>query len=207
MQIDRDLECLNRRRIVYRRFPITDVATDEYTWGWYYEDGTYEYYDLFRSKAKITTYKSLKWHLLVVWYLNPQLDAEDFNDVASLICDKGRGFITFDISPSTYDRIVYDVSMLDLDEPPRNKARRVIFKIGTGLETNEKLKIVGELIGRSKRIHEDDIYQCMLDINELNQRITFGKIADILKCSKRTIQRNMGEELKREKELLNSQTQ
>ena len=30
-----------------------------------YEDGTHECYQLFRSRAKVTTYKSLKWHMLV----------------------------------------------------------------------------------------------------------------------------------------------
>ena len=32
----------------------------------YYEDGTHECYELFRSSAKITTYKIFKWHLLVL---------------------------------------------------------------------------------------------------------------------------------------------
>ena len=38
----------------------------------YYENGTYECYRLFQSKAKITTYKSLKWHFLVLYYLNQE---------------------------------------------------------------------------------------------------------------------------------------
>jgi len=61
------------------------------------------------------------------------------------------------------------------------------------------------LIGRTKRIHEDDIYQCMLDLNDWGKRITIGRVAGLLDCSARTIHRNMGEELKREKELLNKQ--
>ena len=36
-------------------------------------------------------------------------------------------------------------------------------------------------------------------------KITIAKLAEVLKCSQRTIHRNMGEELKREKELLNRQ--
>ena len=95
--------------------------------------------------------------------------------------------------------------MMDLDEPPKNKLRKVIFKYGNRLSKEEKLRIVGELIGRSKRIHEDDIYQCMLDINELNKKITIAKLAKLLRCTTRTIHRNMSEELKREKELLNKQ--
>ena len=65
------LEYLNRKRIIYRRNPINDIPTSVYNWGWYYKDGTYECYELFRSSAKINTFRSLKWHLLVLWYLNP----------------------------------------------------------------------------------------------------------------------------------------
>jgi len=49
------------------------------------------------------------------------------------------------------------------------------------------------------------IYECMLEINDMGKKITISKIASMLKCSTRTIYRNMPEELKREKELLNSQ--
>ena len=95
--------------------------------------------------------------------------------------------------------------MLDLDDPPKNKLRKVIFKYNSGLNKEEKLSIVGELIGRSKRIHPDDIYQCMLDLHDAGKKIVVSQLALWLECSTRTIHRNMGEELKREKELLNQQ--
>ena len=95
--------------------------------------------------------------------------------------------------------------MLDLDKPPNNKLRKVIFKPNNGLTKEQKLQIVGLLIGRSKRVHSDDIYQCMLDINDLGKKITISRIAGLLDCSSRTIHRNMCTELKREKELLNQQ--
>ena len=62
----RNTKYLDNKRIVYRRNPITDVPTISFDWGNFYEEGTYECYELFRSKAKITTYKSLKWHVLVL---------------------------------------------------------------------------------------------------------------------------------------------
>ena len=171
----------------------------------YYIDGTYECYELFRSKAQITTYKSLKWHLLVLWYLNPQLDQDDFMKLAEVICYKPNGFVSFAIHAELLRKIVYEVSMLDLDEPPKNKLRKVIFKPNCGLTKEEKLQIVGIFIGRTKRITEDNIYECMLEINNNGNKITIAKLAKLLKCTSRTIHRNMGEELKREKELLNQQ--
>ena len=201
----RNTRYLDNKRIVYRRDPIIDKPTVEATYWDYYENGTYECYQLFRSKAKITTYKSLKWHLLVLWYLNPQLEQEEFTDIADVISSKEHGFTTFKIHPEMTRRMVYEISMLDLDEPPKNKLRKVIFKMISPLSTEDKLRIVGTIIGRSKRVHEDDIYQCMLDINDAGKKITATELAKNLNCSSRTIHRNMGEELKREKELLNKQ--
>ena len=171
----------------------------------FYLDGTYECYELFRSKAKITTYRSLKWHLLVLWYLNPQLDQDKFEDIAYVITNKEHGFITFTIPNQLLKQIVYEVSMLDLDEPPKNRLRKVIFKPFNGMCKEEKLRIVGQLIGRSKKVHKDDIYDLMLSLNHSGWKITISRLAARLNCSTRTIHRNMCNELKREKELLNKQ--
>ena len=203
--MSRNLKYFNNNRIVYKRDPIEDEPTHETEQYMFFEQGTYECYHLFTSKAKITTFKSLKWHLLVLWYLNPQLDQDQFMAVAEILAHKPNGFTSFAIHIDLLRKIVYEVSMLDLDEPPKNKLRKVIFKYGSNLTKEEKLSIVGELIGRSKRIHEDDIYQCMLDLHDLGKKITMTQLALWLECSTRTIHRNMGEELKREKELLNQQ--
>ena len=205
MSHERNLNILNRRRIVYRRGPIDDAPTIETKHYMFFEEGTYQCYTLFASKGKITTYKSLKWHLLVLWYLNPEMDPEEFMEVAEIISIKEYGFTSFTIHIDLLRKMVYEVNMLDLDEPPKNKLRKVIFKHGSGLTKEEKLSIVGELIGRTKRIHKDDIYQCMLDLNDLGKKITITQLALYLECSTRTIHRNMGEQLKREKELLNQQ--
>ena len=203
--IPRNLEYLNRREIVYRRDPITDRPSMKHRDFDFYENGTYECYQLFRSKAKITTYKSLKWHMLVLWYLNPQLDPDDFTSLCEFLVEKSNGFITFAVPPQLLKKIIYEVSMMDLDEPPKNKMRKIIFKWHCILPMEDKLKIVGRLIGRQRQIHEDDIYQYMLDLNDIGKKITLTRLAELLNCSSRTIQRNMCEELKREKELLNQQ--
>ena len=204
MSHNRNLEFLNRRRIVYRRNPITDKPTIENECYMFYEDGTYECYELFRSKAKITTYKSLKWHLLVIWYLNPQLTQDEFEEIAYIIANKSHGFVSINIGDRLLDKIIYEVSMCDLEQPPKNKLRKVIFK-PTTLSKEEKLRIVGELIGRTKQFDGGDIYDIMLMLNHGGWKITIARLARGLNCSSRTIHRNMSEELKKEKELLNQQ--
>ena len=198
----RRIDYLNRNRIIYNRDPINDKPTKVYHWGKYYKEGTFECYELFKSKAKISSFKSLKWHLLVLRYLNSELEDHKFKELAYFITDKKNNFITFNIKEK-YFLDMLDKLDNDLDKPPVNRKRKVIFKQITGLNTEEKLKIVGQLVGRSKSIYEDDIYQCMLDINELGKKITMNKIADSLKCSTRTVYRTMGNQLKQEKDQLN----
>ena len=103
--------------------------------------------------------------------------------------------------------MIDEIKLIDLEEPPKNKLRKVIFKDSTGLTTINKLKIVGSLIGRSKMLSEDDIYDCMIHINEMNQKITITKISKLLNCSSRTVYRTIGHELKQEKNLLNEKIQ
>ena len=156
----RNLEYLHRNNIIYRRYPVLDKPDQVFNWGEFYQDGTYECYELFRSKAKITTYKSLKWHLLVLWYLN-DLNDEDFSELALFICDKHNNFVTFNIPPYLLDRVINEVIKLDITNAPKNKLRKVIFKDGCGLSIPEKLRIVGGLIGRTKKVNKDLMIWCL----------------------------------------------
>ena len=198
MSHDRNIKWLNDRRIVYRRDPINDVPTIETNQYKYYENGTYECYHLFNSKAKITTYKSLKWHMLVLYYLN---EGVDLRFVFKFIANKENGFVTFFIKQRLLDEMIEDV-LKQGGDPPANKLRKVVFKDYSGLDLSGKLKIVGQLIGRSS-IDKEMIYQAMLDLNDWGKKITIGRVAGLLNCSTRTIHRHMCDTLKQEKQILN----
>ena len=211
MSQDRNLKWLNDRQVIYYRNPISDLPTESTDLYDYYAEGTFQCYNLFRSKAKITTYKSLKWHFLVLYYLNADgiegddvsLD-DDMRSIFNFIADKENGFVTFFMKQKILDNMINEVLGIG-DTPPRNRIRKVIFKHGTGLTLSQKLSIVGKLIGKGKKVSEDDIYQCMLDLNHEKQKITISKLAKLLGCTTRTIHRNMGNQLKTEKELLNNE--
>lgn len=203
--MSRNMFYLNNNNIVYRRDPISDKPTEVYEWGYYYEHGTHQCYTLFRSKAKITTYRSLKWHLLVLWYLNPQLSPDKFEELSFFLSDKSNGFTTFTMPELLLNKMIYEISMMDLDSPPKNKLRKVIFKDNTGLSKSDKLSIVGQLIGRGSKASAEDIYETMLLLHDDNKKITVAAIAKILGVSTRTVYRNMTHELTKEKELLNEE--
>ena len=201
----RNLKYLNDNRIIYRRYS-SDIPTTSFSWGWYYKDGTHGYYAMFNSKAKITSIRSLKWHLLTLWYLNPDMDKNKFTLLAEYICYKQNGFITFSAGIKLTTKIIEDVYKQDLENPPKNRLRKIVFKDSSGLTTIEKLQIVGKIIGQAKGIKEDDIYEAMLYLHEQG-KITVSKLAKALKCTNRTIYRHMGKELKLEKQLLNKENE
>lgn len=202
-QYQRNLEYLNKTRVIYKQSPINDKPTEKFEWGDYYENGTDECYDLFRSKAKIPTYKSLKWHLYVLWYLNTSMDQDQFVNLAKFIANKNNGFVTFNVNETLLQSMIYDVSLQDLETPPFNKTRKIIFNDKCKLSLSEKLSIVGQMIGKTKKVSENDIYDMMLYLNDASVKITVVKLANELGCTTRTIHRNMSNELKKEKELLN----
>ena len=209
MSQERNLTWLNNRRVIYQRNPITDIPTESNDVYDYYSEGTHQCYTLFASKAKITTYKSLKWHFLVLYYLNEEgiendyasLD-DDMRAIFKFIANKENGFVTFFIKQKLLDSMIEDV-LNQGGDPPKNKIRKVIFKDYSGLTLSEKLSIVGKLVGRTSRVWPEDIYQCMCDLNEFGKKITWGRVAGLLDCSVRTIHRNLTDQLKQEKQILN----
>ncbi len=203
MSYDRDIKWLNDRHVIYRRDPVSDVPTVETAHYKYYEDGTHECYHLFNSKAKITTYRSLKWHFYVLYYLNQDKGLLPTH-VYKFIADKENGFVTFFISDRKLQAMIDDVFQ-NGGEPPVNKKRKIIFKDYSMLTPEQKMSVVGSLIGRSRRVDQEAIYQCMLDLNEYGKKITWSRVAGLLNCSTRTIQRNINDALKQEKQILNEE--
>ena len=203
--MERKFDYLINNRVIWRRDPITDIPdieTDQYL---FYKDGTYQCYNLFRSKAKITTYRSLKWHMLVLWHLNPDWNEHDAMDIAMYITNKENGFITFTINRWNVARLIDDLSVVDLEHQPTNKLRKIIFKWNCGLTKLEKLSIVGQLIGRMNGINKSDVYEAMTQINYEGYKIIISKLAKMLNVTSRTIYRHMNDELKQEKERLNEE--
>ena len=203
--MDRRFKYLWDKQVVYRRNPITDIPDEETREYMFFKEGTYQCYDLFRSKAKITSYRSLYWHVLVLWHLNPQWEDKDVLEIVTYLTWKPNGFITFHINKWNISRLVKELSSLDLEEPPRNKLRKIIFKSQCGLNKSQKLSIVGKLIGRMNGIKKEDIYDSMLLLNDSDEKITIAKLAKSLKCTPRTIHRRMCNELKQIKEELNEE--
>jgi len=156
---------------------------------------------LFNSKSKITSFRSLKWHSLVLCYLN-NWNASKHAKTIRFICDKRNGFVTFKLNEHSVEQIIQQTFWSGI-YAPKNKLRKIIFKDYCKLDFHDKMKIVGELLGRQKLINEEDIYECMINLNEDGKKITWIVVSKLLNCSVRTIQRTISNELKQEKQILN----
>ena len=203
--MERNFKYLIDNQVVWRRNPITDIPDEETRHYMFFKEGTYQCYDLFRSKAKNTTWKSFYWHMMVLWYLNPEWEDEDAMTIATYLAYKPNGFTTFTMNKWNVARLVYEVSSLDLDRPPQNKLRKIIFKPNCGLDKTEKLKIVGKLIGRLRGVQKEDLYEAMIQTNYEGDKIIISKLAKMLNVTPRTIHRHMCDELKQVKIELNEE--
>lgn len=203
MGLERKLRYLHENRIILSCFPWSDEPTETHYWGWYFKYGTYQRYDLFSTPFKIVSYKSLKWHLLVLRFLNQEIPEDLFISICEHIAKRENNFTTFTVNKDSLSQIVDDVLNYDYTIPPYNKKRKVIFKIGTGLSKREKLKIVGELIGNKCELRHRDIHIAMEKINREGFEVTNKRVAKELGCSVRTLQRNMTDRLRKSKDELN----
>tara|TARA_R100000544_G_C2177687_1_gene35339 strand:+ start:133 stop:351 length:219 start_codon:yes stop_codon:yes gene_type:complete len=68
---------------------------------------------------------------------------------------------------------------------------------------DDKLRIVGQLIGKKSNITCEKIYDAMLMLNDDGLIITIKLLSKTLNCSIRTIHRKMNKQLKKEKTILN----
>ena len=84
--------------------------------------------------------------VITLFHIYPQLSPDKFEELAWIIAEKSNGFATFTMPEQLLKTMIYEISMMDLEQPPKNKLRKVIFKDYTGLSKTEKLSIVGKLI-------------------------------------------------------------
>lgn len=201
MKSNRRIKWLWDKRIVTRRYP-SDKPTETFPWGWYYENGTYECYELFTTENLIVSYKSYYWHISVIKYIN-ELSYKDFREVCLFIADIDNGFVKINMQKSRVDKMIDTLYKDDSDRCPPNKVRKVIFKVGCGLERHEKRRIVGQLIGRSNRLSIDDIYTCMQYIHQSNCRVTITSLSKDINCSRPTLYKVMNDEMREEMKRLN----
>jgi len=202
MKSNRRIKWLWDKRIATRQNPVTDKPTESYPWGWFYKNGTHECYELFNREHLISSYKSYVWHISVLKHIN-DMNYDEFKDACIFISNIDNGFTKISMSMEKIITMIDNVYNDNSNSCPPNKLRKVVFKVGCGLERHEKRRIVGQLIGRSNRLSSDDVYICMQYIHQANCRVTVASLSRDIECSRPTIYKVMNSEMREEMKRLN----
>lgn len=200
------IKALYDLKIILHKIPESEEYI-EYEWGRVYNNKVAGYIDLFRYDYKIISKTQLAWHIYAIMYMNPDLEEEKLNQVITYLLNPQMGFILENVSKNiTHSELKEDLKSYYLDDEPRSKPRKIIFYSNCRLSVSEKLSLVGKHAGKGKRITEEVIYEAMVMIHyDYNELITVSKLAKMLKCTTRTIFRNMSEQLNEEKNILNEE--
>ncbi len=193
-------------KLILHKVP-ENVDYVEYEWGRVYNKKVTGFIDLFRYDYKITSQKHLEWHVYTIMYMNPKLETSKLDNIINHLINPINGFmhskVVKDIS---LDKLKYNMNRYYVEEEPKSKPRKIVFYSNCKLSVAEKLSLVGIHAGKGKRITQEVIYEAMIMIHyDYQEKITVEKLASMLDCTSRTVHRNMGIELKQEKELLNSE--
>lgn len=203
IKYERRLDILMQRKIIWRQNPTTDIPTETHNWGWWFKEGTHQYYALFQYDAKIGTFWAFKWHLRVLWYLNPDLTGEEFTRLVNFMGESKNGFVLHTFSPKWLDAVIKSVFDSDLEKAPSNNLRRVVFREHHGLTLREQQQISGKYGNLGKGISPEDVYEEMLRLNDQRIRISIKNLAENLGVTTRTVHRNLDDTLREEKKELN----
>lgn len=198
----RRIKWLWDRRISTVQYPVEDTPTMEFPWGYYFKDGTYECYELFRSPHKICSYKGYKWHIAVLKHIN-NLTTDKFKEVCLYIADVKNGFVARELDPIKVWSIVADVLDDDTHDAPPNVRRKVIFKVGCSLEAHEKKLIIGQLTGRIGRLKGKDVSSHMMYIHHMGRKITITELSKLMNCSRVSVYSIMDDDLNSTMKTLN----
>ncbi len=203
------LKRLHQMKIVLCKMPDEKELYIEYDWGRHYPDKVYGYINLFAYDYKIFTYDQLAYTLRAIRLMNPNITESKYSEVIDIITDPTNHFILFKPNANKLKKFLEDSESWDLEDlKVKTRPRKVIFNFNCVLDTREKLSIVGKLCGSGKRVTEEGIYESMVVLHyDYAEKITIQKLAKMLECTIRTIHRNMSDELRKEKELLNLELQ
>jgi len=142
--------------------------------------------------------------LLVLKHLNDSLDDSKLEGVFRYICNVKNGFTSISFPDNKLSQIIDSVIKHKEDYIPNNKIRKLIFNPFCGLTKKQKQEIIGKYSGKGKCVNSQDMYECMLHINNDRKKITINKLSVMMGCSTRTIARSMDKSLKEEKKMLNN---
>lgn len=208
-----DYSYFEKHKIIFEEYPWSDTPDFETSDYMYFKNGTNQYIRAFNPWTKIYNTKNYMSVMGIIKYLNPNIEYKVFHRCGKILGKKENNFAIFTLSDYNINTICEKIYNTSDDWAPKVKTRKLIFKKGNDLTLKEKQSIIGTMCGgfggtvgnqNARKIDSTDVYEAMLQINDLGKKITNARLIEILNVTKRTIQRNKTEELNKEILILNS---
>jgi len=155
------------------------------------------YYNLEDITSKVSSFNQLRYYAEVFLYLNPDIDFKIFFGIFQTIGNRDWGKSIRTYGKARIEQMCQEV-FYERTKPFCNKKRKVIFNPDKIISQEEKLAICGLLFKRHLSVSEDDIRSAIQEIKLANIVISDQKIASILSCSQRTVQRRITKDIRTE---------
>lgn len=147
----------------------------------YFPDGV-EHYHLYRSSRKINSFAELQYVAEKFVHLNPEFDIELMKRLFTALSDRESGHIVRTYSPERVEGMI-DFVHEQSKTPFCPRRRKIVFNPSTPLSHKDKMKIVGQIIGRKERPSEHDIENVIEELWLNKEKITMKRVANELSTS------------------------
>lgn len=148
------------------------------------------YYDLTNITSRVSSFEQLTYYAEVFLYLNPDVDFNIFFGMFQIMGNREYGKSIRTYSKARIEMMCSEVYK-ERKKPYCSQWRKIIFNPKIIIRNDEKMSIAGELFKRHISISPTDIEIAVNQIKLAKMEINDSRIADILCCSQKTIQRSM----------------
>lgn len=151
------------------------------------------FFSLYRGTRKINTKLELKYVGEVLLYLNPEIDYEYFIKLMLELSDRANGHVIRTYSVGFIRGMCESIYRnFSLNSTPYvRRYRKIIFNPSKRITKDEKMAIVGHIVGGKNKITDESIYEAVETLMETSAKITLVAIAETLDCSRQTIYRKI----------------
>lgn len=155
------------------------------------------YYHLYRTERKLNSLWEVKYVGEVLLYLNPDMNYLTFKEMLLTLTDRGNGHIIRTYSKIKVVNMCEELyNQFDSESLPYvRRKRKIVFNYSRSISKDEKMSIVGQVIGRGN-ITQEKLYCAVESLIEKGGKITIVNIAKELKCCRQTIYRHLSRALR-----------
>lgn len=168
----------------------------------YFPEGI-PYYHLYRTKRKINSFAELEYIAEKFIYLNPDFELETMKGLFYKLSERESGHV---IRTYTQRRVEAMIEIVHERKkvPYTGKLRKIIFNPSKMLTKEQKMRIVGQVIGSKPNVEEEDIFYVMDELHLNKEIITIAKIAEMCDSSRYMIKKSLTPKVVKEMDRLNT---